>query len=558
MAAQQLCERKRGQTNCGDHPHKKVTTKCQECGKLVCIDCMTSKEHKGHTFVNFNDSFKQAKENLENRVWRLENKILPELTQNIENSNCALVQRNQDYENKIQSVDELNQQCVEKVNAIFKGYKSQVEQHSKQSKAPLQEHFNTLKSLEEEVLSQITLCKTVVNSGTPVEIHDDESELNKKREIVVPMKPDLNLQTSPPYKHLGDAEQLVQKWIVELEELNSPGEKSVVATAQQEIRSKNNEKSSELYTDATPNHDNNNCLGDTGYGCQLFPCDRVEDPFGGSQLFQLSRYVGYNATVYSQFICADKMFSHKQSKWKSLCPISTTFAWVKEMDGKSITKLHLINTQGHVVYSFKVKGEVVGIVVHPVGGQMYGEFSDKTLRALDHMTGEAREIIQTEQHPHHMTMTCDGHFIVGMASRVEDFKLTIYKFTLLGELVCRSKEKHRTNDISENPKNNHVAISCGKDGLCVLDNSLRNFFRYFGLPGLRLCAYTAVFDARGNIIVGDYWNRNLQIVGGDSGTCIHVLNITDMAHPLEIRLHNSMLWVRCEIPRKFMCVELSH
>ena len=79
MDTAQVCDRARGQETCPFHKGQKISTLCTTCGILVCLKCMTSSEHDGHSFKEITSCLREPTDNLAKHITEIENRLLKEV-----------------------------------------------------------------------------------------------------------------------------------------------------------------------------------------------------------------------------------------------------------------------------------------------------------------------------------------------------------------------------------------------------------------------------------------------------------------------------------------------
>ena len=73
----QACERQKGDSKCPHHARSDVCARCNECGVLVCLDCMTSAEHEGHQFKQIKECLREANDSINKHLHRMGTVLLP-------------------------------------------------------------------------------------------------------------------------------------------------------------------------------------------------------------------------------------------------------------------------------------------------------------------------------------------------------------------------------------------------------------------------------------------------------------------------------------------------
>ena len=101
--AVQACERQKGDSRCPHHPNSDVCARCDECGVLVCLNCMTSKEHGGHHFKQIKDCMREAMDVIHKHLHRIDKVLLPKLKQQRANANRQAKGNEKERQEKVQN-----------------------------------------------------------------------------------------------------------------------------------------------------------------------------------------------------------------------------------------------------------------------------------------------------------------------------------------------------------------------------------------------------------------------------------------------------------------------
>ena len=226
--------------------------------------------------------------------------------------------------------------------------------------------------------------------------------------------------------------------------------------------------------------------------------------------------------------------------------------------------MKLINSKGEIQQTIKASDVISSISAHPWTGQLYVALSKGSVGVVKVSKSKVKGLFQTKHINPQIPVTNDDHVICSNSYRYEGKKKPIYKYTLGGKLVGTSGNEFSAFDISVCALTNHVVVACGwggdSDGVVVLDDSLKTLFnftsklrlgqntKYSYKSGLR--AWSAVFDGKGRVLVGDGCNPStiiLHVVDGKSGQCLQEvdLNLSQGGGDQEfhkIRLFENMLW----------------
>ena len=255
-------------------------------------------------------------------------------------------------------------------------------------------------------------------------------------------------------------------------------------------------------------------------------------------------------------------FDNSRSPYNPVIPAVTQYtAWTSgriydEDTGKYTisNKLHTISITGESLCHFTTDTEILFLSVHPTTRQLYGGFDDNPIRMIDTANGNTTTIIYCYTPPRRFTVTRDDQVLAGGVNEGN-----VHRYTLTGKLVNKSTEKYDVCDIDQCDMTNRVAVSCGEEGLVILDTNLTKIHTFTGLTGQNRKKFdctTAIFNSHGNLIVGDFANKEIYVVGGERYTLIQKLQIDDMACPSIIRLYQNILWVTCFYPHKVVCIEI--
>ena len=528
----QTCERQKGGHKCSNHPNNDITLKCDQCGILVCIACVASSEHRGHTFTALDECYKHAKDQLKARIWKLQNSLFPKLNEDKTNSETDLAQVEIARAADVHSVKELRTTCLDQINTAFDKYESLINSNHDISKDKIIKYKVGLGYYEKSIEREICRCTNVLQTETELQIYDEENETSKKADFKGPAAPELKPEIA--HLHLDEAEQLVNDAI------------TVLTTGLTTDTPKAPPMTDNLNTTSNNNQDENT---------------PVDTPFPvGAHLTQFSKY---QTKISSKFKLNDPWLSeNKRTRWQLVCPMydDENNAWVMEhYDNVNGTKLHLITTKGARIKTIKVSDTIRCLCIHPETGRLYvtlgtsvGVISDTNENTVETKVEVLFPIANTSNHVIKLAVTIDGHVIFGKY----DCPRKLMKYTLLGTLVCESENEYCADDISVCALTSNVVVACS-DRVVLLDPSLVVKFIYDGLTSDGFGSYTAVFDSKGNVLVGEIDSRSIHVLDRYGGHCLQVINIEGMSRPRTIRLRQNRLWVREENPHGVTCIDMS-
>ena len=509
----QICERLRGSTKCSSHSQNDISIKCKQCEILICIECVSSFEHQGHTFMNLTECYKEANDNLHAYVWKLENKLLTEIRKEIENTNEDLTGKNTTHDNRARSVNEQRERTLKEMNTTFTSYTTLIDQHAKAIKDPVAQHKQNLESLEQEVIEQIARLKDVLETGTDLEIHDDEDEMKKTPLIEIPKPIEVNeIDKTEIFSctTVENANLIIDKALQILQSLTL----SANEASKEEINKEScvEEESEQVYY-ASPDEN----------------------------------LLKYEAWISSRF-------KYKAENCSLLHPFNRDSAWIRTQQGTLLrsSKISRITSTGEVKESMKIPGSILSLGIHPVSHQLYGGFMDNTIKAIDTTTGKMPMRIDTDFLPYNIAISEDNRVIVGKQAVG-----SVYKYKLeSGALDCKTDQEYDVRDISICPQTNHVMIACDNE-VVVLDTLLAKLFTLNNTDSFAsIRSLSAVFGESGNIFVADQDNQKVHVFNGLSGQFAHEIDVT-VSDPVKVQRYDSFLWVTCRNPDEVVFIKLS-
>ena len=202
----------------------------------------------------------------------------------------------------------------------------------------------------------------------------------------------------------------------------------------------------------------------------------------------------------------------------------------------------------------KLDTKIYNLGAHPITRQLFCiTDSMNEVRSIDTVTGKTTTLVQCPIAIHRLKVTHDNHVIVG-SCLVDGTKEPVYIYKLTGELVNKSPEKYKVHDIDSCPQTNRVAISGEKEGLTLLNSDLTVMKTY---NRKNMYCTSAIFDSHGNLIVADYSNQEIIVLGGESLSFLQKLEIEAITCPGKLKLYDNILWVHCVDPHKLICVRIT-
>ncbi|XP_033761668.1 ubiquitin carboxyl-terminal hydrolase 7-like [Pecten maximus] len=170
-SAQTSC-RPFGSNKCPSHTGQEVSCVCMDCDGLVCMRCVTSKEHKGHVFEDLGDIVKEETDKLTHTLKINKENDLPAIIESISDVEEEIdknKQKNSEISDLIKSrVREIKEEVDEQADTLIQECKS----FEKTNHNQLLECHTTLTEQQRECKEQMEKIQKTLQSGTKIEVFD--------------------------------------------------------------------------------------------------------------------------------------------------------------------------------------------------------------------------------------------------------------------------------------------------------------------------------------------------------------------------------------------------
>ena len=197
---------------CDSHPNKTITCFCEKCQRHLCLECLKSREHRGHLrfnilemepseeeinkFISILEELKKSKNELENEQKSKMEKIGNEIEEQEDNINKLfkdkVVKIDEDMENEIENekkkikdeCDKMYQEYLTQVKIKVENLEKIIKEiNEKYEKIFNEEKIKYEKEMEELNVKFVTYVKTSNNDNLLLEINDFNNKI-KFNEII--------------------------------------------------------------------------------------------------------------------------------------------------------------------------------------------------------------------------------------------------------------------------------------------------------------------------------------------------------------------------------------
>ena len=508
MDTAQVCDRLLGQETCPLHKGHNISTLCKTCGILVCLKCITSAEHEGHTFKEITSCLREPTDNLAKHIREIENKLLIAVKTEISERKKQRTKIVQKHTKGIKQIKEQSQKAHLQIDANANSMVIQWDEHSQQVLDVLDKHILGLESIQNQLNVERKECSEILEKGSNVLKYDAGLEITKKTEMQrIPKAPEISDLDYINCDH--NFNELLLKAMGTLKEVSS---KPAIAV---EIPDKYLASSSEMVK---------------------------------QHQYQLIESISNTKNELPGYAAITPI--GKNSAWA--CHLRTYDERTKKYLYTDV--LSLIDSKRNVIQQVKLDVNISNLQTHPITRQPFCiTDKDNFVRTIDTTTGKTTNIFKCPKDLHRLKVTHDNHFITGTCGLSEK-KETICKYKITGELLKESSQKYNAHDIDHCPQTNRVAISRGEEGLTLLNSDLTTI-KTFNRKNM-FCR-SAIFNDHGNLIIGDYSNKEIIVVDGESLSYIQKLEIDGITRPGKLKLYDNILWIDCFEPDKLICVRIT-
>ena len=172
MDTAQVCDRPRGQETCPFHKGHNIMTLCKTCGILVCVKCMTSSEHAGHTFNDITSCLREPTNNLAKHITEIEKRLLIDVDKKLSETKNQRAQSVQKHTEGVEQINEQRQQAHLQIDKIQQAHLQidtnadskvvQWDEHSQQVLYVLDNHTEKLESLRKQLKEEKKECAKIL------------------------------------------------------------------------------------------------------------------------------------------------------------------------------------------------------------------------------------------------------------------------------------------------------------------------------------------------------------------------------------------------------------
>ncbi|XP_052678533.1 tripartite motif-containing protein 2-like [Crassostrea angulata] len=453
---------KRGSTpNCPKHPSNISVLYCQQCDIPICTTCASSKEHRGHIFIEIVNNIDSKKEIIQKDLQELEKSIFPKYQEIASINQVQKSALNENSQKLTTEIDKHGEDLHREINTIIRNMKSNVEEMDTKHLAVLDKQEDEIKHTISEITQTITELKTLLDSNDVSRVSAYKSTNDEFRRL--PPKLTVSLPSFTPQKI--NKEQLYQQF----------GSLSASSIKTEEHG----------YTMESP-------------GAESSPLDRP--------LIDVPRIITQINTEYGRLY--------------SVSCLSDEEMWMRGND----KIMRLYNLSGKLVKSVKTKSgnDPWDIAVTKSGDLVYADYNDRTVNKVKNK--KIKTVIRLQGwRPRGVCSTSSGDLLVVMDNDDDkQSKVVCYSGSTEKQSIQYDDKGQPLyssgGDISEN-RNLDICVSdYNACAVVVVNQAGKLRFTYTGPPSTTeesFYPYGITTDSQGRILTADQYNHRIHILDQD-------------------------------------------
>ncbi|XP_052683463.1 tripartite motif-containing protein 2-like [Crassostrea angulata] len=160
-----LFEKRGSTTKCQKHSSKICELFCKQCDIPICVKCASSKEHKGHEFIDVVETLENQKEIILRDLQELEKSVYPKYQEIASIIRVQKADLNENSKKLTKAIDKYGQDLHREIDTIIKKLKSDLDEMDSNYLTVLNKQENEITHTISEIKQSIADLKKLLNSN---------------------------------------------------------------------------------------------------------------------------------------------------------------------------------------------------------------------------------------------------------------------------------------------------------------------------------------------------------------------------------------------------------
>ena len=217
----QVCVRQKGEETCPYHPGHKISSLCRTCQTLVCLECIQSPDHEGHTIKKIKECLQESTDKISNYISDINNSLLKGVEKELDEVKKERNESADTYSKNVKQIQDQTSKFKSDIDNTTDVMKKQLDDHFRQMLKTLDKHIEALEKFKSYLTQETKESINVLSNHSPgseiLKYDTAEEKTQKSKDNKIPVHPPI----LPKLVHVecDDWDALIQKAMGGLREM---------------------------------------------------------------------------------------------------------------------------------------------------------------------------------------------------------------------------------------------------------------------------------------------------------------------------------------------------